>query len=285
MAPSSTTGSITTGASTSTGSSSETTQPPDSTTRTGSTSTTSSTDASGASDSRGNAGFVIDVDAGPSPFECSPLEQDCRRGEKCTAWINDGGVAFNATRCVPVTDAPDQPGEPCAYEEAFGSGFDSCSADSICTTVNVGSTDLVCVPFCTGSIEAPLCESPFEECWLTESGPPLCLPFCDPLSQPASCGPGQGCYIAGNLPTCAPDASGDQGALFETCEFINRCDPGLTCEAADRVGFCEPEATGCCTPFCDPSAPDCPVSMECEMVEGGGSPPAPQPYGVCVLSG
>ena len=53
------------------------------------------------------AGFIYGApDGGGISFECDLFEQDCPPGEKCMPWANDGGGAWNATRCSPVADNP-----------------------------------------------------------------------------------------------------------------------------------------------------------------------------------
>jgi hypothetical protein len=79
---------------------------------------------------------------------------------------------------------------------------------------------------------------------------------------------------------------GDRG---DPCEFVNVCHPGLCCINADSVAGCQ-GSLGCCTPFCDTTAPNaCPGMAEGEecvpyWAEGEG-PPEYEHVGVCALPG
>ena len=44
--------------------------------------------------------------------DCDVWAQDCPPGQKCSAWADGGGGAWNATRCVEIT-GDGAPGEPC----------------------------------------------------------------------------------------------------------------------------------------------------------------------------
>ena len=85
-----------------------------------------------------SAGFIYgNPDTGGlEPFDCDIWAQDCPEGEKCSAWANDGGGAWNATRCVPVDDDPDQVGEACNVE---GSG---CRASTPAPSVRCAGTSI-----------------------------------------------------------------------------------------------------------------------------------------------
>lgn len=77
----------------------------------------------------------------------------------------------------------------------------------------------------------------------------LCLERCHPLLQ--DCAEGQGCYLGYSGFLCVPQASGEDGAAYDSCEFLNVCDPGLVCvDGTDEEG-CPSNAAGCCKTLCE----------------------------------
>lgn len=241
-------------------------------------STDSIPDESSTTDDTVGSQFLIDPDGG-SLFKCTLLEQGCARGEKCTVWANDGGNAWNATRCVPIDVAPDGPGEPCTVEGAPVSGFDSCDGSSMCWGVDAQTLEGTCTPFCTSSADGPLCEDPGLTCE-SDGLLFLCLSVCDPLAQDCPT-EGDACYVLDNTAACAADSSGAAG-LFDACAFVNGCDPGLTCAAVTAVGLCDDGAESCCTPFCDLDAPTCPKGTQCNPAfDAGAVPPGYENVGIC----
>ena len=63
----------------------------------------------GTGDSSGGPpgeGFIEMPDGGGATNECNQWVQDCPEGEKCMPWANDGGSAWNATRCRPGRRRP-----------------------------------------------------------------------------------------------------------------------------------------------------------------------------------
>jgi hypothetical protein len=230
--------------------------------------------------------FIEDPDGG-SATECDLWAQDCPPGDKCMPWANDGGSSWNAAKCSPVDANPQQPGDECTVEGSGVSGVDSCDVSSMCWDVD-GETGLgTCVGFCKGSAASPTCEDPKTECSISNDGVLiLCLPLCNPLLQ--DCPDGSACYPEEAGYICSPDASGDQGAAGDPCEYINVCDPGLWCADATAVAGCV-GGTGCCTPFCDLDAAtnDCPgaaMGEECTgFYEEGEAPPGLENVGGCVI--
>ncbi len=192
--------------------------------------------------------------------ECDPFAQDCREGEKCTAYIAGGGNAWDANKCVDVTGAH-EPGDECSSEGA-ASGVDSCVKGAMCWGVDemgVGT----CVALCTGSPDAPVCADDVACVIANDGALNLCLPACDPLLQDCL-DPNEVCYPISDGFTCAPDASGEEGQHNDSCAFINTCDKGLMCADAAFVGAgCVPPATSCCTEFCECTMWD-PVTFKCQ---------------------
>lgn len=216
--------------------------------------------------------------------ECDPYEQDCPDGEKCNAWSDDGGGAWNALGCFPVDPAPGQPGDPCTVEGGGTSGIDSCDVGSMCWDVEEDSDNGTCVAMCEGSAVEPTCSVPETSCVISNGGIlNLCLPNCDLLLQDCP-NEGEACYVVGENAVCAPDASDDGGGAGDECAFINACDPGLTCIVPDAYGpGCNPVATACCSPWCDLDAPaPCPeLGQTCLPFFEEDPPPGLENLGVC----
>ena len=232
-------------------------------------------------------GFIMDPDGGGVSFECDIFAQDCPEGEKCMPWSNDGGGAWNATRCSPISDNPGQPGDECTVEGSGTSGIDDCDIGSMCWDVDAETNVGTCVAMCTGDEANPICEDPDTTCSIANDGAiVLCLPACDPLLQ--DCADGQACYPINDAWACAPDASGEMGAAGDPCEFINVCSPGNICLGAAAWPDCQGSA-GCYSPVCDLSDPSgdaqCPgAGQACEpWYEEGSAPPGYEEVGACAL--
>ncbi len=268
-------------ASGSTGSDSNTTDPTE--TETSADTTESDTDPNPT-----GIGFITDPDGGGVSIECSVWDQDCDEGEKCSAWANDGGNSWNATKCVPLSGTPAQAGDPCTVEGSGVSGVDTCDVSSMCWDVDPQTNEGTCVAFCTGSENAPVCNDPTASCSIANEGVLiLCLPSCDPLIQ--NCAEGQACYPIDNAFVCAPDASGEeQGADNDACEFLNACDAGNICVNPEIVDGCPSGSNGCCQNVCDltatPADQGCAGSETCTpWFEEGSVPPGYEDVGVCAL--
>lgn len=229
-------------------------------------------------------GFVPSHDVRPA--ECSIWEEDCPRGEKCMPYANDGGNAWNDVRCVPIAPDAHAPGQTCMVEGDGATGIDDCALHSMCLYVDPSTGMGTCVAFCVGDANNPVCDDPEIDCHITANSVLLlCLPLCDPFAQ--DCSEGRGCYPSSLLDgfSCAPDASGDQGATGDPCVAVNECDPGSTCLDADAVPGCA--SLRCCSPFCDLSEPDapCPTGQSCEpWYAQGSAPPGYEDVGVCTAS-
>ncbi len=233
--------------------------------------------------------FIMNPDGGGVTNECDIWAQDCPVDEKCMPWANDGGSAWNATRCAPVNDNPGQVGDECMVEGSGVSGIDSCDLSMMCYYVDPETNVGICVGFCQGSAANPVCD-PGYVCTINNDGVLiLCRPECDPILQ--DCMDGVACLPAAGSDqfTCIVDASGEMGAAGDPCEFINSCDPGLLCGNAETVPDCA-GSTGCCTEFCDTSDPagaaQCSLGGGQECVpwyEEGQSPPGLENVGLCAL--
>ncbi len=266
--------------------------PPDPSTTTGADSTT--TGDTGVDESSTSIGFINEPDfggclvVGPEPwhscYECSLFDQDCPRGDKCMPWANDGGDRWNASRCSPIDDDPDAPGEPCTVEGSGLTGIDSCELGAMCWDVDPETLDGICVPMCSGSEENPQCPAPTECLLANDDYLPLCLPTCDPLSP--ECDPGDLCVPNFDRFFCMPPL--ENAPEGGPCEFFDGCAPGLVCAASDTVApSCDQGVSGCCTPFCDlaaadPSAVCFEPGQECVFWWELEAPPGQENLGACV---
>ena len=236
--------------------------------------------SSGASEDP-SCGFLCPEDMPPGG-ECDQWAQDCPAGQKCSAYADDGSTAWNNTKCVDVIGDPGLPGDACSVEGGGVSGIDSCDVGVMCWDVDPNTSQGVCVALCTGTAEAATCEAGFS-CAIANDVLNLCLPDCDPLAQ--DCPGDDLCLPSDDHFICVLDAGGDEGQAFDPCEFGNVCDKGLYCFDPGYASECDANASGCCLPFCDLSAPDCPgVGQECQAwYDGGTAPPGFESVGFCGL--
>lgn len=227
--------------------------------------------------------FILKPDSGIG-FDCDVFAQDCAEGEKCMPWANDGGGAWNATRCSPVADNPAQVGEACEVEGNGVSGLDNCDFGAMCFYVDPDTLQGACVALCEGTADDPMCIDN-GVCTISGSGSlAVCLPSCNPLED--ECPDNQTCTptVSANGFTCTPLAP-DPAAPGEACEFFSQCQSGSTCLSGDLIGCDAPG--GCCTSFCDLALgqpnPDCPdPEHEClPWYERGEAPPGLDDVGVC----
>lgn len=210
--------------------------------------------------------------------ECSVWEQDCMAGAKCVPHDSMQTGVVDSTRCVEVADPARQVGDPCQAEGGVV-GLDDCDHGLLCWQLDEDGQG-TCIPLCTGSPGAPSCGDGLQ-CDVSNGGLlPLCLTTCDPLTK--DCPEGQICIPSqAELFVCDADVSGDLGGFGDPCEFLNVCDPGLLCVASSNVPGCG--APGCCTPYCDLSAPECPdPAQEClSFYDPGAAPPGLEDVGLC----
>lgn len=234
-------------------------------------------------------GFLDSTSGGYSNrFQCSIWNQtDCGEGQKCMPYIDDGGAAWNATRCVPIQPLAGAPGDACSAINSGGSGEDTCGAGAMCWGTDPETLQGICISFCEGSEANPTCADPSASCSIANDGALiLCLPNCDPLIQDCS-DPNDACYPIGEDFVCGTNASDpDLGNYGDPCEYINVCQTGLSCQDGSVVPGCT--AIGCCTPFCDTTDPEaaCPgEGTECVPFFEEGTAPRPEldSVGVCII--
>ena len=227
-------------------------------------------------------GFIAEPPDMGHAEPCDPYQQDCPRGEKCTWYADDGGTAWNNTKCVQVT-GDQQADEPCLATGGGVSGLDDCAVGLMCWEVDADNHG-TCVALCTGSPEAGVCEQPGKIC-IAGRTLALCLDDCDPIAQ--TCDPGDVCIgnPSGEGFLCVLDASGEEGQLHDPCDFSNTCDPGLLCNDPSAAVECDPQAEGCCEPFCDLTDPNCPgMGQVCHpWYEEGTAPPNHIDVGYCAV--
>ncbi len=262
-----------------------TTEPlPDPTTTTTTTATTTTGEPTTTASTTNLPGFIIMPDT-PTIEECDVWAQNCPPGDKCTAWAEGGGGAWNATKCVKVT-GDGAPGEPCTTT-GDGSGSDDCALGAMCWDVDVNHHG-TCIALCTGTPDTPQCPPGFHCSISGDDVLNLCFPNCDPLLQDC---PGDDLCIPtpdGATFTCVLDASGDLGKTNDPCEFANVCDPGLVClDPAAASDACDPAATGCCQPLCKFPGSPCPnPDQQCLQwfdLSGVPTPPGYESVGICAI--
>ena len=262
--------------------------PDPTTTSPGPTTTTSTTTATTEPTSSGTTlpqDFIITPDGGAiGTIECDVFKQDCPDGQKCAAWADNSGGAWNATKCVAVI-GDGAPGEPCTAPEGGVAGIDDCAFGAMCWGVDLNNHG-TCIALCTGTPQAPKCLPGFH-CPLVSDGVlNLCFPTCNPLIQDC---PGDDLCLAdpdGTTFTCVLDASGDLGKTNDPCEFANACDKGLMClETATAASACDPRSTGCCQPFCKFPGSPCPnPDQQClQYFDPMTVPPGYESIGVCAI--
>jgi len=252
---------------------------------TGEQGTTGGAEESDDDDDEDEGGSFIDMttgDDGEPDVACDVWTQDCPEGEKCTAYIKNGGVSWDATKCVAVTDNPTTPGAPCTATSG-GSGDDDCDFGSMCWGVDEEGVGY-CVSLCTGNEQNNVCEDPDTSCVIVNEGIlNLCLPDCHPLLQDCPIDT-EGCYPAPSGFACAPDVSGGVGA-GEPCGGINTCTAGTFCTGAEFLEECA--GASCCTEFCGTDEEDmCGGALACvALAEPGQAEPGQDNVGGCVLPG
>jgi len=246
-----------------------TTSPGTSGPSTASTSVGETTTAAGTSTETGDSddgaehSFILEDIPGGGSVECDIWDQDCPKGEKCMPWANDGGDAWNASRCSVIPPDAGSAGEPCVAVDNPYSGIDDCGPASMCWDVDPDTLEGVCVGFCGGTEHDPECAEGLG-CFIEFEGVILaCLPECDPLNP--MCSEGEMCTSGrwrGWGPNarpfiCLPTPQFSPQPYGATCEYFSQCDVGLACVDAMHVPGCE--SYDCCTTIGDlTQMPVCP---------------------------
>ena len=245
---------------------------------TSTTSGTSTTAGSGttACDSCGDTSTTMDAPADLGvPADCDVALQDCPAGEKCVPEDLE-------THCVPLSEDPLAPGDPCAQDEFGG---DRCPLGSACPLGYVGEDTAVCIALCNAAI--PVCPGDLEcivMSALEQRGDvptyAFCLRPCDPLAP--VCGPGEECTMPALLQyamvarfACIP--AGIEGAACESCAVANGCATGLACTG---LGSCDLDDGLACRPYCDLDEPGCANDETCSPWYED-PPPGLEHVGVC----
>ena len=261
-------------------------------TTTNATSSTTSVDESSSAitdpssvDSLDSVSFIDTLDGGQVTIECDVWAQDCPKGEKCMPWANDGGDEWNATRCSPIVDLPEAPGDPCFVEGSAWSGIDDCGARSVCWGVDPETNGGTCYAQCSGTEADPQCEDG-RACWVGYEGTiTMCVSICDPLAP--MCATGETCVLidgADWVARCIPMqlvAGLEYGA--QCLEEVFPCAEGLVCAGKEHVPGC---VGNCCTTLCDTSMPaECPDAasgQQCWPLFGAMPPPRFANVGACL---
>jgi hypothetical protein len=211
-----------------------------------------------------------------SCVECDVWAQDCMDGQKCMPWANDGGNAWNATRCSQVVDEAGGVGDPCTVEGSGVSGIDTCMLGAMCFGVDSLTNEGVCVGICGGSPANPECPEGLACMQGFEGEVNLCLPACDPLAPTCAvdevCAhstmvdPEDGPFVCQPVPPLEPQPYG------AACEGgLAICDAGLACVWAERIPSCVGQR--CCTLLGNAAVPpECPeMGQTCVPFEDGAT--------------
>jgi len=226
----------------------------------------------------------------PSVSECDGWAQDCPPGEKCMPYSDDGDLAVEASKCVPVDADPKKSGEACKAVDSSVSGFDDCDVGLICLVSDHETLTGKCVEQCTGSPDAPQCPGD-KVCSISTNDKngvlTRCLPPCDPLTQ--DCAADEICTYNfadyGETWICDAKVPGD-GGLYAPCLFSNACDGGLVCVGSESSTDCDQGVLACCLPLCDLSGvDDCPGALECSLWYAPGTEiPGYENVGYCSIA-
>lgn len=253
----------------------------------------------GGIDDGAEVGFVGPLDlacAGPpgasaSCALCSVRAQGCIEDFRCVAWAEDGGEAWNGTKCIGTALAPVGPGQACSVVDSVTSGRDDCSTGAMCWDVDPETFEGVCVPFCGPEGDEPVCPEG-TGCMLDGFGVlALCLPPCDPL-EPATCTADETCrfFPSSDAAFCIPDGGGQVLSPTIQCgDGDEACAADEVCISAANYGGCG--SPTCCTRWCDLDAPD--ADAQCAagrpdhacvaVFDDRPAPPGYEHLGVCAV--
>jgi len=250
-------------------------------------------------DEGSEAGFVPPLDlacAGPPGASshcalCDVRAQQCLDDFRCVPWAEDGGDAWNGTKCIGIALAPVGLGEACTVVDAVTSGRDDCATGSMCWDVDPSTLAGTCVSFCGPEGEEPVCPAG-TQCMLDGHDVlALCLPPCDPL-DPSSCPVDAACRFMAESDAafCIPNDGGRVLAPTIQCgDDGEECPVERVCVSAATYGGCG--SPSCCTGWCDLAAPDADAQCAAGRADHVCVPvfdrePAPAGYedlGVCAV--
>jgi hypothetical protein len=167
-----------------------------------------------------------------------------------------------------------EPGDACHYGGVV-EATDDCGPNSHCwADEDVG----VCLEFCQGAPDAPMCAEGFQCLIDGEGSVNLCTSSCNPLLQ--DCSPGFACHWNSLDFSCT--ATTEEIALGEPCDALNDCALGLACLPGGVMPDCAGDS--CCGAYCDLSAPMCEqMGTECASFFEGMPPVGDEDVGICVL--
>jgi hypothetical protein len=245
------------------------------------------------------AGFVPPLDlacAGPPGSSlycalCDVRAQGCLDDFRCVAWAEDGGDAWNGTKCIGTALAPVGLREACTVVDALTSGRDDCATGSMCWDADPVSLEGTCVPFCGPEGQDPVCPDG-TRCMLDGLDVlALCLPPCDPL-DPASCSADAACRFMpdSDAAFCIPSDGGRVLSPTIQCgDDGEECPADRVCVSAASYGGCG--SPSCCTAWCDLAEPDADAQCAAGRPDHACVPvydrePAPAGYeglGVCAV--
>lgn len=264
---------------------------------TGNAATTAATTAVTTGGSPGSSGVSGDGDTQPSSTRgllgrldggspaCDFAIQDCPEGQKCVAHSPGPDFLWSTFVCVPVAPDPGGAGAPCTAEY-WSSGVDTCDKGSTCWHLN-GENIGHCLPNCNWDTG---CADPDGYCRLladSEFAPMLCFTSCHPLVQ--DCPDGEVCsydeFWGPPAYSCYPGTGVVGGAVFDDCSgfAFGLCAAGLACVLFLPLPC---SGAGCCLPYCDLTAPECPDGLACLPFPNEQPLPPPPGYediGVCVF--
>ena len=225
---------------------------------------TSTTQLSDTSTSPGPMESTAMPTTGPGSGPCDTFDDQCPPGYKCMP-----NKRFGELECFEVVADPALPGEPCTslYEM---DGPDSCVRGSVCWK-------LVCLQFCDGIPEAPVCP-PHAVCKSGFYGiVNICVPACDPLSP--DCAEGEGCFR--DIDSFGCMERGDSRMVFEPCADQQVCAAGLACWGKSIE--CGGDNGSCCHQLCDINLPNkcAGVGQSCQPLFTNPSLPEYEKLGIC----
>lgn len=187
---------------------------------------------SGGEEGSDDGGVEIDCDA--------VTNVPCTDGEKCTAVIDGGSLAYT---CVGETGTQGV-GQDCTV--SLDDGLDGCVTGTVCLGDDAGS----CRAHCNGDADCTdgtCVEDPLRDV-------PHCANDCSPF-EPSCTGTLQ-CRRQVERFSCVDAQEGDVGGAGDPCllEGDAGCAEGLMCVSGALVPDCA--SAGCCVTFCDLSGPD-----------------------------